>query len=425
MNFDDASPKDLERLLGLALRRKAQLQAEYNAAWDSYLTASGGNSTVELKQELFQKAISIKAQLDKTLSCISTLEARLGGYVTVTPFVDKLQQTDVAVKAPATVSVAESSPRFQKNAGKILNLLKVQVKPSTECVEPNDAIIKALFGTSGKKISITEKHKTKRKPAVVSNLNVQGTAVTDTPLSEYDRAVFGVLVSEIDVGNRYTTVNIIHRALIGRPGQGLKGFYPEKDQKNAIINSVSKLMVPVVDFSDVKDSLKKLKYTDKDGNELILRKDNILSASIFDAKVNGQPVEGVIFFKENSPLFDIANLKDQVIRYPHELLNVPNQNNIPLIISLKKYVMRRICEIKLHSKQLKPTITFDDVFSKCKVNADDKKSVNAPETSSLNFLIISKLRTLSPIFRLKKTAKSSPKFLLPSALKKRSIRACW
>ena len=29
--------------------------------------------------------------------------------------------------------------------------------------------------------------------------------------------------------------------------------------------------------------------------------------------------------------------------------------------------MRRICEIKLHSKQLKPTITFDDIFSKCKV----------------------------------------------------------
>ncbi len=29
--------------------------------------------------------------------------------------------------------------------------------------------------------------------------------------------------------------------------------------------------------------------------------------------------------------------------------------------------MRRICEIKLH-KQLTPTITFDDVFSKCRIS---------------------------------------------------------
>lgn len=113
-------------------------------------------------------------------------------------------------------------------------------------------------------------------------------------------------------------------------------------------------------------------YTDKAGNELFFAAENLLSAGILNAKVNGQKVEGVIYFKENSPLFDIANAKSQVIRYPHALLNVPNQNNTPLVITLKKYVMRRICEIKLHS-QLKPTITFDDVFSKCKVNANDKK----------------------------------------------------
>ena len=132
-------------------------------------------------------------------------------------------------------------------------------------------------------------------------------------------------------------------------------------------------MGTVVDFSDAVDSWKKLKYTDKEGNELILRKDNLLSASIFDAKVNGQPVDGVIFFKENLPLLKIADSKDQIVRYPHSLLNVPNQNNTPLVISLKKYVIRRICEIKLHPKQMKPTITFDDIFSKCKVDSSDKK----------------------------------------------------
>ena len=42
------------------------------------------------------------------------------------------------------------------------------------------------------------------------------------------------------------------------------------------------------------------------------------------------------------------------------------QKNTPRIITLKKYVMRRICEIKLH-KQLYPTITFADVFKKCRM----------------------------------------------------------
>lgn len=117
-----------------------------------------------------------------------------------------------------------------------------------------------------------------------------------------------------------------------------------------------------------------MKYTDKDGNELFFRNDSLLSATIVDAKINGQIFDGVIFFKDICPLFDIANLKDQVVRYPHELLNVPNQNNTPLVISLKKYVIRHICEIKLH-KNLACTITFDDLFSKCrlgKVNRDQE-----------------------------------------------------
>ena len=67
-----------------------------------------------------------------------------------------------------------------------------------------------------------------------------------------------------------------------------------------------------------------MNYRDKDGNEIILCASNLLSANIIDAKINGQVMEGVIFFKANSSFFDIADEKDQVIRYPHALLNVPN-----------------------------------------------------------------------------------------------------
>ena len=402
MKIEDASPKDLTKLLNIAQRRKAQLAAQFKTAQDKFFSAMGANSTIEQRQALRDHADSINAELEKAIACIQLLESRLAGYVSEAPIDKKVQKTAATKKAPASLSGAETSRRFQSISGNILNLLKVQVKPSYVCVEPNDSIIKALFGMSTSNISVTEKHPSKRKPAIVSNIEVQG------PLSEYDRAVLGVIISEYDVGNRYTTVNIIHRALIGRPGQATAGFYPRKDQENAIVNSIAKLMGTVVDFSDASHSWKKLKYVDKDGNEFILRKDNLLSASILDAKINGQPVEGVIFFKDNLPLFQIANAKDQIIRYPHSLLNVPNQNNTPLVISLKKYVMRRVCEIKLHSKQLKPTITFDDVFSKCKVDSSDKKKFDA-RNIIIKFFEHLKAQNFISDFHVKKEGKSFSK----------------
>ena len=82
--------------------------------------------------------------------------------------------------------------------------------------------------------------------------------------------------------------------------------------------------------------LLKLKYVDMDGNEIFLRASNLLFTDIIDAKINGKVMEGVIFFKANSPLIQIADAKNQIVRYPHELLNVPNQDNTLLVITLKK-----------------------------------------------------------------------------------------
>ncbi len=278
-------------------------------------------------------------------------------------------------------SKLKGDDKLAANAEKILDVLKVQVIPSTECVEPNDAFIKALFrfGTNsfkralqGTRFKVKEKCKTHKKDAVFSQLkfsNADGYE-DDNPLSEFDRAVLGVIISEYLAGNRYTTVNIIHRALIGKVGD--QNVRPFKNQQDAIINSVIKLMATVVDFSGAAESLIQMKYTDKNGNEVTLKSSNLISADILDGKINGQIMKGIIFFKDNSPLFDIADAKKQIIRYPHSLLDVPNQNNTPRIISIKKYVIRRICEIKLH--KMTPTITFDDVFSKCRMLDSPRKT---------------------------------------------------
>ena len=271
-------------------------------------------------------------------------------------------------------AVSKLNGTFADTAQQMIDTLKVQIMPSTECVECNDKMTKLLFSRTAKVYKkmmngaiagVIEKKNHKKNGRLVSKYSVQNAEgyEDDNPLTEFDRDVLGIIISEYLSGNRYTTVNIIHRALIGKVGE--VGIYPFKNQQEAIINSVVKLMATIVDFSSVSESLKEMNYTDNDGNTVLLRYSNLLFADIVDAKINGQEMEGVIFFKANSPLFDIANAKSQVIRYPHELLDVPNQNNTPRIISLKKYVMRRICEIKLH--KMTPTITFDDVFQKCRM----------------------------------------------------------
>lgn len=267
------------------------------------------------------------------------------------------------------------SQNADKNAEKFLEILKVQVTPSSECIEVNDVIVKYLFtfgpksfqkALNGKIFKVQQKKKTKKQDAVIGDINISNADGYDdtNPLTEFDRAVLSVCISEYLVGNRYTTVNIIFRALIGKVGN--VGIVPRPNQKQAIENSIEKLMGTIVDFAKIAESQNAMDYIDKFGNKLRLKKDNLLSASILDAKINGQELDDVIFFKTNSPLFDIAEQKNQIVRYSHELLDVPNLNNTPRIIALKKYVMRRICEIKLH-KQLTPTITFDDVFKKCRM----------------------------------------------------------
>ena len=313
---------------------------------------------------------------------------------------DAEQNAEEAAKAKIATQESKlngnkfSANQLNADADKVIDILKVQITPSSICVEPNDAFVKSVFKASksayaqllgGKFYNVKEKRKTKKKDAVFSKFEVQNVAgyENDSPLSEFDRAVLGIIISEYLFDNLYTTVNIIHRALIGKPGK--VGIVPRQNQKEAIINSVIKLMSTVVDFSGVNDSLKELKYTDKNGNEITLRASNLLLADIIDAKINGQVMEGVIFFKDNSPPFQIADAKDQVIRYSHALLNVPNQNNTPLVIALKKYVMRRICEIKLH-KNLTPTITFDDVFTRCRLGKVSRDQEHNARKVILKFL---------------------------------------
>ena len=255
-------------------------------------------------------------------------------------------------------------------------LRNVQIYPSKVRIEPNDKTAKAIFNLDGNsyaallhgaKGSVTEKKNHAKfgkisTPVTISNFDGYSNL---TPLTEFERAVLSVCISEFLAGNAYTTPNVIFRALIGKVGES--AITPSKNQFKAILNAIDKLMFTKFE-ADIKQSFEQLKYAN--GDEIRIKKSSILPACLVDAKINGQLLQDVVCFDRESPIFTLANLKNQIVRYETSLLDVPNQNNTPRIIAVKNYVLRRICEIKLH--QMTPTITFDDIFKKCRIDISSR-----------------------------------------------------
>ena len=272
-----------------------------------------------------------------------------------------------------------------RNPVQELEKLAIQLYPSKIRVEPNDKATKFLFSMSddnndellhGATYNIVEKKNLKKVGNIKSPFQlVNSEDCHDTnPLDPYDRAVLSVCVSEQLAGNPCTTPAIIYRGLTGKVNKG-HDAKPYPIQREYILASVRKLMGKTFS-SDISQLCEYLKYND--GSPMIFHS-AILPACYIEAYIGGKDVT-TIFFDRTSPLYSIADLKNQVLRYDVSLLDVPNQHNTIMNIAVKNYVMCRILEIKLH-KQLKPILTFDDIFIKCRIiNSSLKTKMDARNT---------------------------------------------
>ena len=108
----------------------------------------------------------------------------------------------------------------------------------------------------------------------------------------------------------------------------------------------------------------------------------ILPAQFTETTVNGQKT-ATIKFDRISPLIELGKKRKQLLSFDSTLLDVPNQNNTPLVISLKNYTLVRICEIKLH--KMTPTLTFDDIFKKCRIEEAPKITKQRARSTLLKF----------------------------------------
>ena len=184
--------------------------------------------------------------------------------------------------------------------------------------------------------------------------------VTDLrALDEFDFDVLTVCISAQAAGCEGVTLNEINRLMSGGKDHKQK-LRPSRREE--IWQSVKRMMRTTlhVDFTQLTKT-GKYKGLPESGRLT----STILPCSLLEgATINGRHIEDAIHFQGTSPLLIIARAKNQLLRCPVGLLDVPNQNNTETVTKLKNYVTRRVLEIKAHVN-LTPTIRFDCVYTNC------------------------------------------------------------
>ena len=262
----------------------------------------------------------------------------------------------------------------------------IQFYPAKQRIVPNCKLCKVIHNLSqddydymvvdDKKRRIIEMRHHKRYGEINSIYKISNASDYDNtdPLTEFDRAVLSVCISNFAVGNRCVTPAVIFRGLTGKTGSGGKGKV-NPDQLSAILFSVKKLMSTIIDIDDTQPN-ECLDYGTKKSSLLCSA---ILPAYIAkDTTINGQEAY-IIGFDRESPLMQIASERKQLLTYRAELLDVPGQHNTWMNIALKNYTMSRVQEIKLH--KMHRTLTFTDIFAKARIaDADPKTKSDARNT---------------------------------------------
>ena len=238
----------------------------------------------------------------------------------------------------------------------------------TKLITLNDKLTKTLFNLpvdeyydslqKGTSIAVNEIISRGKKIQSHFTLKSGGFAALRRPLNEFDRAVFDTCNSARAANFRGITPDSLFRALVGGKNKNTR---LSPDQSATIFDSLERLMTVIeIDFSQTCEKIPK--YNSAPGKITA----QILPCQILEnVLVNGQ-ITTIIEFIDESPLLKIARAKKQLLTYPVSLLNIPKQNNTPLVITIKSYVIRRVLEIIAHN--MTPTITFADVFKHCELS---------------------------------------------------------
>ena len=238
----------------------------------------------------------------------------------------------------------------------------------TNLITLNDKLTKTLFSLPAneyydslqKGTSIAVNETISRGKKIQSHFKLKSGGLTNLKRSfnEFDRAIFDTCNSARAANFIGITPDSLFRALVGGKNKNTR---LNPNQLAVIFESLERLMTVIeIDFSQTCEKIPK--YNSAPGKITA----QILPCQILEnVLVNGQ-ITTIIEFTDESPLVKIARAKKQLLTYPISLLNIPRQNNTPLVIMIKSYVIRRVLEIIAH--KMTPTITFADVFKHCELS---------------------------------------------------------
>lgn len=199
--------------------------------------------------------------------------------------------------------------------------------------------------------------------AVNLNFNDGGIQITGKKeLIPYDREVHDAIVTlYVGEGNEYITPQMVYRTMTGDRNAKLN-----PKQKNAIINSIEKMMCSHIKLIASKEECKAY------GFDEFSYEGALLFAEKLTATLNNNISEAYHLLKE--PVFyTCADKKNQVKQSDIKLLDSPVSKNEETIV-LQGYLYRRILAMK-SSKKMKPIIAYDTIYKHLDVQAASEASL--------------------------------------------------
>lgn len=245
--------------------------------------------------------------------------------------------------------------------------------PVSDFVIPNDALLNTIFSVdyvipAGKRVGfpVTDVKSKKLFTALYLENQYQRAAVF---FDEFARAVFDAYISIRAAGNDYTTFDILYRLLGGNDS----GHHIPAAARKRIMVAFD-MMYHIEFTAEMAATAEGTKYDLPPQIE-----GKILSFAPVDTCIRGHKTRAVKL--ADSPAAAVAMKKNQVIRVPADVLDIPVRHT-ERVIAVKHYLARRIAEItgdarraaaKDRKPRMTPVITFDDLFRRCRIDATDAR----------------------------------------------------
>lgn len=237
-------------------------------------------------------------------------------------------------------------------------IAKALMNPVAELVIPTDKFSDWLLDQDKPKIEITKS---------MFEGTFKGKEVSSTVtfkfggglLRQFDKSVLVALISEFRAGNKFASVQRLFETLGG-------GNHLTPKMKDKLLSSVRKLMTTYVKIN-MAEIVQKC-YT---GKKTTMIEGMLLPCKIETVEINGKITEGTIHLLGDSPLFQVADTKNQIARLPSKFLSkIRATENL---ITLHWFLLERVAEIvgsnsedrKKRVRKLNTFILFETLCQKC------------------------------------------------------------